>query len=59
VIGDEMSGMAKVGGEEGKFGSSAEVSVDMRWTGRCTRCFRGVSRQFSTGSSTLHGLQYQ
>lgn len=43
MIGEEMSGIAKVGGDEGKGGSSTEMSLWMSLAGTCVRRFKGVS----------------
>jgi hypothetical protein len=51
AMGDETSGIAKVGGDEGNVVNSIEGTVGGRLTGDCLRRFAGVSGGISTGYS--------
>jgi len=50
-MGDEMSGISKVGGDEGNVVISIEGCVGRRLTGDCFWRFAGVSGGVSTGYS--------
>lgn len=50
-MGDEMSGIVKTGGEEGKVVTSIEESVVKRLAGDCLWRFAGVSGGISASCS--------
>lgn len=54
-----MRGMAKLGGEDGKGGSSIDVLVGMRCMDRWVWFFNGVSEEISIGVCAILRMQYQ
>lgn len=59
AIGDEISGMVSVGGEEGRASFSARIPTGKRSVLVCTERFNGVSREISIDCRAYSHEQYQ